>query len=104
MCGIAGFRSHYADLDEVRLHYVIGGEGPTVVLLHGWAQSWWGWRALMPALAKQFTVVVPDLRGVGGSSVPAGGFDKRTMARWVLQRQPARVLDALLPFLAGETQ
>ena len=81
VCGIAGFRSRYADLDDVRLHYVIGGEGPTLVLLHGWAQSWWAWRALMPTLAERFTVVAPDLRGVGESSVPAGGFDKRTMAR-----------------------
>jgi haloacetate dehalogenase len=79
--GLPGFRSDHVDLDDVRLHYVIGGEGPTVVLLHGWAQSWWAWQRLMPALAQRFRVVAPDLRGVGGSSVPAGGFDKRTMAR-----------------------
>lgn len=79
-CGVAGFRSHHLDLDEVRLHYVLGGDGPTVILLHGWAQSWWAWRRLMPALAQRFTVVALDLRGVGGSSVPAGGFDKLTMA------------------------
>jgi haloacetate dehalogenase len=84
VCGLAGFRSRHVDLDEVRLHYVVGGDGPAVVLLHGWTQNWWAWRRLMPTLAGQFTVVVPDLRGVGGSSVPAGGFDKRTMALDVL--------------------
>jgi haloacetate dehalogenase len=79
-CGIAGFRSRHVELDDVRLHYAIGGDGLTLVLLHGWAQSWWAWRRLMPALAERFTVVAPDLRGVGGSSVPAGGFEKRAMA------------------------
>jgi haloacetate dehalogenase len=78
--GLRGFRSQTVDLDEVRLHYVLGGDGPTLVLLHGWAQCWWAWERLMPALARRFTVVAPDLRGVGGSSVPPDGYDKRTMA------------------------
>jgi haloacetate dehalogenase len=79
-CGIAGFRSRHVELDDVRLHYVTGGEGPTVVLLHGWAQNWWAWRRIMRPLSERFTVVAPDLRGVGGSSVPANGFEKRAMA------------------------
>src|SRR5271170_3058012 len=64
ICGIAGFRSHRVELDEVEVHCVIGGQGPAVVLLHGWAQNWWAWRKLMPGLAEQFNVIVPDLRGV----------------------------------------
>jgi pimeloyl-ACP methyl ester carboxylesterase len=84
ICGIAGFRSHKVELADVEVHYVFGGEGPPLVLLHGWAQNWWAWRKLMPGLAERFTVIVPDLRGVGARSVPAGGFDKRTMAVDVL--------------------
>jgi pimeloyl-ACP methyl ester carboxylesterase len=49
------------------MHYVIGGQGEPVVLLHGWPQSWYEWRHIMPALAKNYTVVVPDIRGLGDS-------------------------------------
>lgn len=68
------------DLDDMRIHAVVGGEGPVVVLLHGFAQTWRAWRAVMPVLARRFTVIAPDLRGVGGSTVTFDGFDKRTMA------------------------
>jgi pimeloyl-ACP methyl ester carboxylesterase len=126
-CGVAGFRSRHVELDDVRLQYVIGGDGPTVVLLHGWAQSWWAWRRLMPALAERFTLVVPDLRGVGGwpphwRSPGWRSADPRTFTamteqgrtissrsraveigpagHWVLQEQPQQILDALLPHMA----
>ena len=69
-----------AVLDDVRLHYVTGGIGPTVVLLHGWAETWYGWRHVLPALARQYTVIAPDLRGLGDSSKPATGYDTRTVA------------------------
>ena len=88
--GLAGFSSTYVDLDDLRIHAVTGGEGPVVVLLHGFAQTWRAWRAVMPALAEHFTVIAPDLRGVGGSTVTFDGFDKRTMAGDL-----AGVLDAL---------
>jgi pimeloyl-ACP methyl ester carboxylesterase len=62
------------------MHYVIAGSGPALVLLHGWPQSWYEWRKVIPALAERFTVVAPDLRGLGDSGKPVGGYDKRTLA------------------------
>lgn len=71
----------YADLGEVRLHYVTAGEGPAVVLLHGWPQTWYCWREVIPKLAERHFVVAPDLRGLGDSSRPATGYDKNTIAQ-----------------------
>jgi pimeloyl-ACP methyl ester carboxylesterase len=71
----------YADLEEVLLHYVTAGRGPAVVLLHGWPQTWYEWRHVMPALAERYTVIAPDLRGLGDSSRPLTGYDKQTVAR-----------------------
>lgn len=76
-----GFRHAFADVGGgVRLHYVIGGRGPAVVLLHGFPQTWFAWRKVMPALAREHTVVAVDLRGAGRSSVPRTGYDKDTLA------------------------
>lgn len=75
-----GFSHHLAQLRDVRLHYVLGGAGPPVVLLHGWSQTWFEWRHVLPALAERYTVIAPDLRGLGDSSKPLAGFDKRTVA------------------------
>lgn len=79
------FQHRSADLAEVRLHYVTLGAGEPVVLLHGWPQTWFAWRRVMPLLAQRYQVIVPDLRGLGDSSRPAGGYDKRTMGRDVWQ-------------------
>jgi haloacetate dehalogenase len=68
-------------VNGVKLHYVEQGTGPAVVLLHGFPESWYAWRYQIPALAEHFRVVVPDLRGYGASQKPAGGYDKKTMAR-----------------------
>jgi pimeloyl-ACP methyl ester carboxylesterase len=76
----AGFAEHYAEVNGVRLHYLIGGKGSPVVLLHGYAQTGHMWRPLMEPLAKRHTVIVPDLRGAGGSSKPESGYDKKNMA------------------------
>jgi pimeloyl-ACP methyl ester carboxylesterase len=75
-----GLQHGYADLGEVLLHYVSAGEGEPLVLLHGWPQTWYEWRRVLPALAAAFRVIAPDLRGLGDSSRPPGGYDKRTMA------------------------
>ena len=69
-----------ARVNGVRLHYVVAGRGPPVVLLHGFPQTWYSWRKVIPALAREHTVIVPDLRGTGRSSLPPGGYDKQTMA------------------------
>lgn len=64
----------------IRMHFAVEGEGEPLVLLHGWPQTSYMWRKVMPTLAQRFTVVAPDLRGYGLSGKPAGGYDKRTMA------------------------
>jgi pimeloyl-ACP methyl ester carboxylesterase len=69
-----GFRDGYATNEAVRVHYVVGGHGPALVLLHGWPETWSAWAGLMPTLAKTHTVVAIDLRGLGGSS-PAPSDD-----------------------------
>ncbi|MSQ06712.1 MAG: alpha/beta hydrolase [Dehalococcoidia bacterium] len=75
---------HTAKVNDIRLHYVTSGDGPPLFLLHGFPQSWYMWRKVIPALAERFTVVAPDLRGYGDSDKPAGGFDKRTMAQDII--------------------
>jgi pimeloyl-ACP methyl ester carboxylesterase len=73
-------RHDFADLGDVRLHYVTAGHGPAVLLLHGWPQTWYMWRGIIPRLATRYRVIAPDLRGLGDSSRPAGGYDKKTIA------------------------
>ena len=77
---VAGFSEKFADVNGVRIHYLIGGKGPAVVLLHGFGQTGLMWRPIMPVLAQKHTVIVPDLRGAGGSGKPEGGYDKKNMA------------------------
>ena len=77
---LPGFTEKFAEVNGVRLHYFIGGKGSPVVLLHGYAQTSHMWSPLMPLLAKNHTVIVPDLRGAGGSSKPESGYDKKNMA------------------------
>jgi pimeloyl-ACP methyl ester carboxylesterase len=73
--------SRFADVNGLRLHYLIAGEGDPIILLHGYAQNSHMWRPLIAELAKTHTVIAPDLRGFGGSSKPESGYDKTTMAR-----------------------
>ena len=75
---------HFADLGEVTIHYVTAGsepgERPPIVLLHGWPQTWYEWRHVIPHLAAHYPVIAPDMRGLGDSSRPLEGYDKRTVA------------------------
>ena len=75
------FTSRYVDTGDVRLHAVIGGEGPPVLLVHGWPETWYAWRLLMPALARDFEVIAVDQRGIGLSDKPEDGYDTDTLAR-----------------------
>jgi pimeloyl-ACP methyl ester carboxylesterase len=75
------FTSRYVDVGDVRLHAVVGGEGPPLLLVHGWPQNWYAWRLVMPALARDFQVVAVDQRGMGLSDTPARGYDSATLAR-----------------------
>jgi pimeloyl-ACP methyl ester carboxylesterase len=79
------FWDHTASVNGIQLHYVIGGQGDPVVLLHGWPQTWYEWRHVMPALAKNYTVIAPDLRGLGQSSKPITGYDGKTTAEDIHQ-------------------
>jgi pimeloyl-ACP methyl ester carboxylesterase len=74
------FTSRYIDAGDLRLHAVTGGEGPPLLLVHGWPQTWYAWRMLMPALARDFFVVAPDQRGIGLSGKPQDGYDTATLA------------------------
>ncbi len=79
------FSHHLVSVNGIQLHYVIGGQGDPIVLLHGFPQSWYEWRHIMQALAKNYTVVVPDLRGFGDSSKPVTGYDGKTTAEDIYQ-------------------
>jgi predicted alpha/beta-fold hydrolase len=75
-----GFVSDTAQVNGTTLHYVRGGAGPAVILLHGFPEDWYEYHRIMPQLAKQFTVVAVDLRGIGGSAATASGYDAANMA------------------------
>ncbi len=76
-----GFAERRANVDGVTISDRIGGRGPVVLLLHGFAQTGHVWRPLMPLLAASHAVIAPDLRGAGGSARPPAGYDKKPMAR-----------------------
>lgn len=58
----------------------MGGNGEPIVLLHGYPETWYSWHKIMPTLGERYTVITPDLRGLGESEVTANGYDKRTVA------------------------
>jgi len=74
-------QDRFANVNGVRLHYLIAGTGAPLMLLHGYAETSHMWRPLMAVLAKTHTVVAPDLRGAGQSSAPAAGYTKAEMAQ-----------------------
>lgn len=74
------FTSRYVDTGDLRLHAVTGGTGPPLLLLAGWPQTWYAWRLLMPALARDYEVIAVDPRGVGLSEKPLTGYDTGTLA------------------------
>jgi len=79
------FSHQMASVNGIQMHYVIGGHGDPIVLLHGWPQTWYAWHNVMPALAKNYTVIAPDLRGLGDSSKPSSGYDAKTTAEDIYQ-------------------
>lgn len=74
----------------IRFHVAEAGEGPPVLMLHGWPQHWYAWRKVIPLLATERRVICPDLRGFGWSDAPRGRYDKQTLADDMLA-----LLDAL---------
>jgi pimeloyl-ACP methyl ester carboxylesterase len=76
----SGFTTKDADVDGLKLHYTMGGHGPAVVLLHGFAETSRMWTPILPVLSEKFTVIAPDLPGIGDSSIPANGINMKTAA------------------------
>jgi pimeloyl-ACP methyl ester carboxylesterase len=74
------FSSRFIDAGGLRQHAVIGGDGPPLLLVHGWPENWYAWRKVMPALARDFEVIAVDQRGIGRSGKPAGGYDTGSLA------------------------
>ena len=72
--------SKTAEADGVKLHYLTAGHGPAVILLHGYTQTSRMWKPIIPLLAAKFTVIAPDLPGIGDSDIPANGLDMKTAA------------------------
>jgi pimeloyl-ACP methyl ester carboxylesterase len=93
-----GFVSRRANVNGTTLHYVRGGAGPAVILLHGFPQDWSAFRRIMPRLAAKFTVLAVDMRGVGESAI-ADSYDAATVAEDI--RQLARELDLGSIYVAG---
>jgi pimeloyl-ACP methyl ester carboxylesterase len=72
--------SRTAEVEGVKLHYLTAGHGPAVILLHGYTQTSLMWKPILPLLAQRFTVIAPDLPGIGDSEIPADGLDMKTAA------------------------
>ena len=75
-----GVTSRFAEVNGTRLHYLVAGKGPAVILLHGFGETSHMWRPLIAKLAPNHMVIAPDLRGAGASAKPVGGYDKKTLA------------------------
>lgn len=77
-----GFVLESAQLGGIEMNYAVGGEGEALLLIHGWPQNWYEWHNVMPELSNDYTVIVPDLRGIGESSKPVGteNYRKTIMA------------------------
>jgi len=81
---VSGARHSRAFANGILQHFVIAGEhsdSPVVLLLHGWLGTWYSWRKVIPLLAGDFTVVAPDMRGLGDTDKPESGYDAENMAR-----------------------
>jgi pimeloyl-ACP methyl ester carboxylesterase len=77
---VKSLESHTADLNGLNLHYLTAGHGTPVILLHGYAETSLMWKPIIPLLAERFTVIAPDLPGIGDSSIPTHGLDMKSAA------------------------
>jgi pimeloyl-ACP methyl ester carboxylesterase len=95
----SGFQSGTVAVNGTTLHYVRGGRGPALILLHGFPQDWLEYKSIMPRLGDRFTVVAVDLRGIGGSRATEGGYDSANLAKDIKQLIDALKLDR--PYIVG---
>jgi pimeloyl-ACP methyl ester carboxylesterase len=77
---VEGVEHRFVDADGLRVHVAEAGDGPPVLLLHGWPQHWYMWRGVIERLASQFRLIAPDLRGFGWTEAPGEGYDGETFA------------------------
>ncbi|WP_205624346.1 alpha/beta fold hydrolase [Dyadobacter crusticola] len=77
---LARFTSKIISVNDIKLHYVLGGQGEPLILLPGWPQTWWSYHKIMPLLADKYQVIVVELRGMGSSDKPISGYTKKEMA------------------------
>jgi len=87
-----GVTHEYVDAAGLRTHVALAGpqDAPALLLLHGWPQNWWVWRAIIPELSSRFRLIAPDLRGHGWTDAPVDGYEKEQLASDVIA-----LLDAL---------
>jgi pimeloyl-ACP methyl ester carboxylesterase len=78
---LTGVRLHAVRGDGLTHHYATVGEGPPLVLIHGFPQTWRMWTPLAERLADRYRIIAPSLRGLGGTEGPQAGYDKHTLAR-----------------------
>jgi pimeloyl-ACP methyl ester carboxylesterase len=84
MPDVDGAEHTYSLVEGLRVHCAVAGEGPPLVLLHGWPQHWWSWRELIGPLAERYRVISPDIRGMGWTDAPREGYHLRTLTRDLL--------------------
>ncbi len=82
---LPGFSNKYSSVNGINIHYVTGGKGQPLVLLPGWPQTWWSYNKIMPLLAERYKVVAVDIRGMGSSDKPLDGYEKKNMAKDILE-------------------
>ena len=80
---VAGVDHEFVDAGGLRTHVALAGDGPPLLLLHGWPQHWYLWRDVIPVVAPHARVIAPDLRGFGWTEVPESGYEQaQTGAAW----------------------
>jgi len=80
-----GFNNHYLTVNGLSLHYVEGGQGMPLICLPGWPQTWYSYHPIAQQLATRYRVIIVDIRGMGSSEKPQSGYDKKTMAKDILE-------------------
>src|SRR5271169_6044977 len=90
-----GFETRRTAVNDVTINYAIKGSGPPLLLLHGYPQTHVMWHKVAPALARRFTLVMPDLRGYGASGKPEGGADHAAYSKRGMAADMACVMRAL---------
>jgi pimeloyl-ACP methyl ester carboxylesterase len=88
-----GVTHRFVDLPGLRMHVAEVGEGPPLLMLHGFPQHWWAWRKMLPALAGHYRVICPDLRGAGWTDAPREGYERDQLVADVVALLDALQLD-----------